>query len=176
MSNAGSFLSDGKQMVKVKTFGDALRMLMAEAGTERHVLTNQVGCTKSDLKDWEENKSFPNNNQLQRLFTIFKRLRYFAQQYGPPGVVAGAGTEAHEAPEPEKPAPAPKAQIDQGELGDLELVAIEHARAMRAHSVAIRALAKARKELDEAEFESNRLAKLVDTLFQKFQGIAHGGT
>jgi transcriptional regulator with XRE-family HTH domain len=82
MSNtAGNFLSDGKQMIKVKSFGEALRLIIADSGKQYHEISNSVGCTKGDLKDWENDKGFPNANQLQRLFSIFRRLRHFAQQF-----------------------------------------------------------------------------------------------
>ncbi len=183
MSNtAGNFLSDGKQMVKVKSFGDALKLLIAESGKTYHDVANAVGCTKGDLKEWEENKVFPNANQLQRLFSIFRRLRHFAQQFA-----RDKADEISDDSGISKTAAAIVA-VDQlsgvtpdrqkivaeviGEIGDLEIAAIEYARAMRAHSTASMKTIALKKEYDAACAESERLAKLVDTLDASFRSKA----
>jgi transcriptional regulator with XRE-family HTH domain len=182
MSNtAGNFLSDGKQMIKVKSFGEALRLIIADSGKQYHEISNSVGCTKGDLKDWENDKGFPNANQLQRLFSIFRRLRHFAQQFKADewataeadGRVTALEEIAANAAATVATTAVAAAAASIGDIGDLEIAAIEYARAMRAHSVASMKTIALKKEYDAACAESERLSKLVDTLDASFRSKAN---
>lgn len=180
---AGQFVESQGSMIRIRTLGDALTLVIRESGISYHDLGNRVGASKSDIQSWEKGEDKPTNQQMQKLFTTFPRLRQLAQTLPQPEpevdpADADAILDAATRPAPTRAgmaAPAKVALPDLGEIGDLERAGIEYARAIRDHQRAVAQTAEYRKKASEAEAEATRLDALVTDLFGKIQGKAGFG-
>lgn len=176
---AGQFVESQGSMIRIRTLGDALSLVIRESGISYHDLGNKVGASKSDIQSWERGDDKPTNSQMQKLFTTFPRLRQLAQTLpqAEPEVDpedAEAIVEAATRPAPTRggaveASKAPARLADLGEIGDLERAGIEYARAIRDHQRAVAQTAEYRKKASEAEAEAARLDALVTSLFGKLQ-------
>lgn len=170
-AQAGAFVSDGTKMVRATSFGQALSLVIAESKYSYHDISNNVGATKADIKRWESGDDHPTPVQLQKLFRTFPKLRHLAATFTVPGADAEAPVEA-DAPQASnkitgsRPADLPRVP---GELGDLEVAAIEYGRAIRDQARAATRLAETRKAMAELELEARRLEDLVTRLFDELQ-------
>lgn len=166
-AQAGAFVSDGTKMVRATSFGQALSLVVAESKYSYHDISNNVGATKADIKKWESGDDHPTPVQLQKLFRTFPKLKHLAATFKVPGADAEPVGEvvATQAPS-SKSADLPRVP---GELGDLEVAAIEYGRAIRDQARAATRLAETRKAMAELELEARRLDDLVTRLFDELQ-------
>lgn len=164
---AGAFVSDGTKMVRVTSFGQALATVIAEGKSTYHDISNNVGATKADIKKWEAGEDHPTPVQLSKLFKTFPRLKHLAATFQVPGAEALPVLPVSDGA-PTKPLAAELAYVG-GEMGDLEVAAIEYARAIRDHVKAVTRAAELRKAMNEADAEAKRLDELVNSLFGKLQ-------
>lgn len=169
-AQAGTFVSDGTKMVRATSFGQALALVVAESKISYHDISNNVGATKADIKRWEAGEDHPTPAQLAKLFRTFPRLRHLASAFKVPGVAEVDQVVVPDSVMP--PASNPNQIRVAGELGDLEVAAIEYGRAMRDHAAAVTRLAEARREAAAAEAEVKRLDDLTVAVFGKLQSLA----
>jgi transcriptional regulator with XRE-family HTH domain len=66
------------QRITINSFGMALRLLREERGMSYREVAERVGCSRSDIKAWEDGTSYPVGVHLARLHKMcFHRLKHF---------------------------------------------------------------------------------------------------
>jgi transcriptional regulator with XRE-family HTH domain len=61
----------------IKTFGQALRKIRTERGLSHKEVADRVGVRKEQVRQWEEDTTFPSNFHLKKLYGTFSTLRFF---------------------------------------------------------------------------------------------------
>jgi transcriptional regulator with XRE-family HTH domain len=107
------FVQSGDRLVKVKSFGEALRLFRTQGksgngeGLSHRDLADFCGVSKADVKSWEEGKTLPEKLPMKKLLIILPKLRYFAQSMTKVEVEPIHDGVFKPDPEPEIKAPEP---------------------------------------------------------------------
>lgn len=120
-------MNTAMKQLQIATFGDILRSERLKFNMSYSDVAPRAGVSRDTVKQWEENKGWPDRAQLKRLFGSFRRLRHFVHllpQQLANQAQADASNDGEALPSqlaPVMPAPEPPARTFGGALRLLRL-------------------------------------------------------